>query len=1035
MDNNNPVRYSDLISPDDSVEKLVKQLDELSSSLQFVQKSAVTLKESMVTTSGATDSGREAIAKASKEADKLAKAQAELAFAQSEAGRKLAEYKAQIADVNAENKRLAKTVDAAAGSYDDLSATYSRLKAELNKMAPKTKEEVETFAEMQKRAAEVRAEMDRLQKATGNYSISVGNYKEGTQELIGVQKSMRSELKDVKEELARLNLAGETTSSRYKELVARAGEITDAMGDASQAARMSASDTSNLDAVLGGATAVTGGFAVATSMMSILGANTEDVEKAQRKLQEAIALVNGVQSIANALNKDSALRVKLLAISQKLLAKTTSEAATATNGATLATKGFRAAIISTGIGALVAALGFAVSKFIEYRDKSEAAANASERMKEQAEKDAVELTKSYENLAEARKNYTNVVREHNEAEGGTSVVIKNLNDDMEKQKQILEDAQDEIIGYQGGLKYLNKEHGELVWLIEHAKKKGYDDLEKSLKAELATNEWKLKSTSTRLKNTEALEANTKANIIKIGDDLKAAQAKQEEAAAKKKEEAEKAEEKARQEEEKREQNRVSAKIEINSKIRANEKASLDAMKDDQSAYYAEQTKLLGKWSQEDFDAEKQRYDKQLAEMEKSGLTKEQIESLHKANMLNINLQYLSELQNADDQYNAWLDSEEKKNAQKLEEKSLKDLETQRANTELEIEQMKGSEKKKAKLRLQAELDYQEARLKLAKQGVIGMSEAEISQLKIQILTLRKDLSQETQADSIWDLMGFSFSSEKQQALDSAINTAMDNVKSLTQSFVDLKTSALESAKARTEAAKTALDAEIEAREKGLANNIDTAQKEYANAKRNQEKALAEQKKAQRAQALLDSATQASSLITASAEIWKAWAKVPPVAIAAIATMWGSFGAAKIKAAQVTKSEKYGEGTVELLNGGSHQSGNDIDLGTKKDGTRRRAEGGEYFAVINRRSSRKYKSVIPNVIKALNDGTFEAKNLNANARIGGVNISVGDIGKTADLRNVEKGINNIYEQSKSRIFVDAKGNTVIQSNGYTQVIKR
>jgi len=253
--------------------------------------------------------------------------------------------------------------------------------------------------------------------------------------------------------------------------------------------------------------------------------------------------------------------------------------------------------------------------------------------------------------------------------------------------------------------------------------------------------------------------------------------------------------------------------------------------------------------------------------------------------------------------------------------------------------------------------------------------------------------------------------------------------------VDLKTSALESAKARTEAAKTALDAEIEAREKGLANNIDTAQKEYANAKRNQEKALAEQKKAQRAQALLDSATQASSLITASADIWKAWGKMPPVAIAAIATMWGSFGAAKIKAAQVTKSEKYGEGTVELLNGGSHQSGNDIDLGTKKDGTRRRAEGGEYFAVINRRSSRKYKSVIPNVIKALNDGTFEAKNLNANARIGGVNISVGDIGKTADLRNVEKGINNIYEQSKSRIFVDAKGNTVIQSNGYTQVIKR
>ena len=87
------------------------------------------------------------------------------------------------------------------------------------------------------------------------------------------------------------------------------------MDDASKAARMSASDTSNLDAVLGAATAVTGGSAVATSLMSILGVNTEDVEKAQRKLQEAVALVNGVQPIANALNKDSALRVKLLEIS------------------------------------------------------------------------------------------------------------------------------------------------------------------------------------------------------------------------------------------------------------------------------------------------------------------------------------------------------------------------------------------------------------------------------------------------------------------------------------------------------------------------------------------------------------------------------------------------------------------------------------------------------------------------------------------------------------------------------------------------
>ena len=51
---------------------------------------------------------------------------------------------------------------------------------------------------------------------------------------------------------------------------------------------------------------------------------------------------------------------------------------------------------------------------------------------------------------------------------------------------------------------------------------------------------------------------------------------------------------------------------------------------------------------------------------------------------------------------------------------------------------------------------------------------------------------------------------------------------------------------------------------------------------------------------------------------------------------GEFAASKIKAAQLAKqtggtggTETYGDGTVELLEGGSHQSGNDIDLGTNR----------------------------------------------------------------------------------------------------------
>jgi hypothetical protein len=223
-----------------------------------------------------------------------------------------------------------------------------------------------------------------------------------------------------------------------------------------------------------------------------------------------------------------------------------------------------------------------------------------------------------------------------------------------------------------------------------------------------------------------------------------------------------------------------------------------------------------------------------------------------------------------------------------------------------------------------------------------------------------------------------------------------------------------------------LEAEIEARNNGYANEVETARKEYEAAKKNQEKAIKEQQKAQQAQEMLDTATQVSSLITATANIWKVFSGMPfgvgiPLAIAATALMWGSFAASKIKAHEVagTGVEQYGEGTVELLQGGSHQSGNDIDLGRKKDGTRRRAEGGEFFAVINKRSSRKYRDLIPEVVNALNDGTFAEKYMPSG---GDINV-VAAGGNDARMRALSDDVHQIRQQGEMKTYTDGKGNTV------------
>ena len=142
----------------------------------------------------------------------------------------------------------------------------------------------------------------------------------------------------------------------------------------------------------------------------------------------------------------------------------------------------------------------------------------------------------------------------------------------------------------------------------------------------------------------------------------------------------------------------------------------------------------------------------------------------------------------------------------------------------------------------------------------------------------------------------------------------------------------------------------------------------------------------------------------------------------VITDMGSFAAAKIKAKEVTKTEdaEYGEGGMEFLDGGSHQSGNDVDLGTMPDGRRRRAEGGEAFAIINKASTRKYRKALPGIIKSINNGTFEKKYLNA---FGTDGVSVNVNGISFNSKELEKDVKEIKEQGKRRYIVDSRGRMI------------
>lgn len=355
----------------------------------------------------------------------------------------------------------------------------------------------------------------------------------------------------------------------------------------------------------------------------------------------------------------------------------------------------------------------------------------------------------------------------------------------------------------------------------------------------------------------------------------------------------------------------------------------------------------------------------------------------------------------------------------------------------EFDLLQNSEARKTQFKLNAEKERWQKILELNKLSSNKLSDVEVETIKNTIAKIDQEIEsskKEEKSKDIYGLFGLNLTEDQKDAINTSMQYALDALNTITEARLEAANAAVEQSNKEVDAAQSALDAELEARANGYASNVVQAQKDLDLAKKNQEKALKEQQKAQKQQQAIQTIQQMGNLITATSLIWSQLGF--PWAIPAIATMWGSFAASKIMAANATKqtsgTEQYGEGTVELLEGGSHQSGNDIDLGTKPDGTRRRAEGGEFFAVINKRNSRRFRKIIPDVINSLNNGTFAHKYLNSYS---GDMVQLNVSSDRPDIRSLSEDVHEIREQNSRRTHIDGDGNTIENYKNLTRKIKR
>lgn len=1161
-DNNNPIKYSDLVKPDDSITKLIAQLDQLSdaymNTLQNIKSEAITVKAALEGVSGATENGRKTIRGASNDTDKLTRAARDLAFAESENAKRLAELKQAQKEANELNKLTTRLNQSAEGSYNHLSAQYSINKIYLNNM---TVEEREATEEGRKLVAETKAiyeEMKRLQEATGKTSLNVGNYSDAA-------KGMTTQIENQTKQLALLRLEGKQGTAEYQQLSKETAILRDAVRDATAEITRMASDTSNLDAVLSFAAGASGGFAAFTGAMELFGSESEEVQEAQKKLQAAIAITTGVQAIQNAVQKQSAIMLGISRLQMAALSKAqvynrlvTMQGTKATLAATIAQKAFNLIAAANPYVLLALALVTVIGALVLFASNTDKSAKNQQKLNEAQkvwldylETEATEMNRvSNERVAQLNREL-NIAKARNASLSETRKIEDEILAERTK-------AHNKSVGFYGQelddleanrakLKQLNDMLVQLNNAKARGDKKVYIDVDLDGKIDKVKVDEAIEAVQGQIDNTGravdiAVNLKTEGADLDAERKILAAQRLQENRdAAKAETDILRKAEDARialikntfdQQRAQRQAANARAIADIQLQLRTETNLTVKARKalNDQIVLLREQlavdmidianqqraAELSAQRATQDAQialmaegAEKQReqlrveYERQIQDINtrletERGLTETQVAELLNQQLL-LQQQYakslgelndqitIDQMQAAADRTQLQLDAAREGSQEEInlriqllqQQRAIElaqnrqlaedvrqseadinakyDAEVLKQTTELnqqralmlfdqtqaleasEFDLIRNSEERKTRFRLAQEKARLQKILELNKAAGVKMTDAEVKTIENTIAKIDQEIEKskgDERGNDIYGLFGLNLDDDQKEAISTSVSFAIEQLNSFLDAKVQAADAAVSAADKEIDASQRRLDAELEARANGYANNVAMAQKELDQAKKNQEKALKEQQKAQKAQQAIQTIQQIGNLVTASALIWSQLGF--PFAIPAIAIMWGSFAAAKIKAAQLSKSanaggsESYGDGTVEMLAGGSHQSGDDVDLGTKPDGTRRRAEGGEFFAVINKRNSRRFRRIIPDVINSLNRGTFAQKYLNA-YNTDGVNVTVRQ-NNAPDLRDLKDDVREIKEQNRRRRYTDGNGNVIEVYKNLTRKIK-
>lgn len=420
------------------------------------------------------------------------------------------------------------TVTAAEGSYNALVQQMAQLKAEWRA----TGDEM-TRAALGTKIDEINSQLKELDASVGNHSRNVGDY---TNSINTAFQDYRNQIRNLRGELLGLEEGTDEYNAKVQELADLQFKLKDINETVSRSANDLGEKLATVTRVTGG---LASGFGAVQGAMGLLGIESEDFDKTMVKLQSTIALVQGLQGLEG-LTKDIPILIGQF-----------KGAFTAVQGFIKGLSAMKAALVSTGIGALVVALGLVVANWDKLKSLITGSKDESEKYRAEVEK----LTKEYDNLNTELDTETQIMQLQGKTEleiiaykreklslaiAETDAVITQLEakkrlskeekESLEELKQLQAKQKSDLENlnnkerveqertHQETLKQIEKEKEEKARAAEERRKKAEEALETERKSAEEIYNRTVQDSKSELQLLEEKYANEKAQLEKFGLD-------------------------------------------------------------------------------------------------------------------------------------------------------------------------------------------------------------------------------------------------------------------------------------------------------------------------------------------------------------------------------------------------------------------------------------------------------------------------------------------------------------------------------------